>query len=418
MDASRLTELRSYFQEVVSILGRRLSRSSPRVVALVAKWNEEDLVPGLSDMDFRIVCDDQTTPEDWVGIDRTTAEVHLEMVRGHPEWNRINEHTAGSGMTIAEVMDPRFYNPEYAIWHLWRGQEEWFDDLKSYVSSRPFDYSDEHFHLERFLTYYSPYIHGIDPGHNLGEFRDKYPLHSRCWHYFTPPMLSAACLLARKNFTGKLEGLMWLRDNGFIAGHIDAVLAQVEAHYETPELTDAGLLQQFEAFLFKGFEELYRPLCEAARELPIGENGDPSEVKRQLASNQPEPMEMLMEHVRWARFRGARYYFYLNSPDHFDADWLMQMELVWTRKLTQATFDIARRALGATDLTLEQCLNRLDIQPGPAQRDALDHMFKMAAWSEDEALLRRLYHRAVDLYPHYYRLLEELLANFAARSAA
>ncbi len=189
MDAAKLQELRLHFEAVASIIGEQLSRANHHVLALVAKWDKTDLIPGLSDMDFRIICDDRTTVDDWVEIDRAMGRIHLQMVRAHPEWNRINEHTAGCGLTVAEVMDKSFYSPEYAVWHLWWGQGQWLDDLRSYLAVRPFGYSDEYFHLSRFLSYYSPYIHGIDPGHNLGVFENKYPLHSRCWHYFAPPML-------------------------------------------------------------------------------------------------------------------------------------------------------------------------------------------------------------------------------------
>ena len=129
MDASRLEELRLHFEAVASILGEQLSRANHHVLALVAKWDKTDLVPGLSDMDFRIICDDQTTVDDWVEIDRVMGRIHLQMVRAHPEWNRINEHTAGCGLTVAEVMNKSFYTPEYAVWHLWWGQGQWLDRI-------------------------------------------------------------------------------------------------------------------------------------------------------------------------------------------------------------------------------------------------------------------------------------------------
>ena len=173
MKASTLEELRSHFGAVASIVGERLSSANPHVISLVAKWDRGDLVPGLSDMDFRVICDDQTTADDWIEIDEAIGRIHLEMVRDHPEWNRINEHTAGAAMTLAEIFNKDFYNPEYAVWHHWWGNCEWLEELQSYLSTRPFSHSDEHFHFTRFLNYYSPYIHGIDPGHNLGVFESK-----------------------------------------------------------------------------------------------------------------------------------------------------------------------------------------------------------------------------------------------------
>ena len=207
MDHSSLDELRKQFGAVAATIAEGLSAENPHVVALVAKWDSADLVPGLSDMDFRVVCDDRTTVEDWVEIDRIAGRLHLEMVRANPQWNRINEHTAGLALTMSEALDGDGGNPEHALWSLWWGSEEWFHRLKAQAAARDFNATDERYHLSKFLAYYSPYIHGIDPPINLGRFEPKYPLHSRCWHYFAPPILSAAAILARKNFAGKRAGL-------------------------------------------------------------------------------------------------------------------------------------------------------------------------------------------------------------------
>ena len=410
METSQLAECRSHFEQVAALFGGQLAQANGHVVALAAKWRKADLIPGLSDMDFRIICDDRTTVDDWVEIDRAMGPIHLEMVRAHPEWNRINEHPAGAGMTVAEVMDERFYNPEYAVWDLWWGRGEWFDDLKSYVGSRPFSRSDEHAHVSKFLAYYSPYIHGIDPAHNLGEFESKYPLHSRCWHYFAPPMLSAACVLAGRNFPGKLEGLGWLRDNGFIPEHVQAVLAQVEAHYQTPELESPQRLAAFEEFLFTAFEQIYQPMCEAVRYLDVASGATPEAMKAQLSGDQSEPVERFMESLRWARTRAGRYYFYANPPEHFSATHFMVAELNWARKLTAPMFDILCDILDAGPLSPKECLSRLGMAPTAEERRAMAHLFEMSAWSAGENVLPEMYRKAANLFPHYYRLLEKALA--------
>ena len=113
-----LPGLRTRFEAVSRMIGESLAAKSSHLVALVAKWEKSDLVPGLSDLDFRAVCDDQTSAEDWVEIDSHLGRIHLDMVKAHPEWNRINEHTPGAGLTVGELMDERFFNPEYAVWDL------------------------------------------------------------------------------------------------------------------------------------------------------------------------------------------------------------------------------------------------------------------------------------------------------------
>jgi len=375
-------------------------------------------VPGLSDMDFRVICDDDTTIDDWITIDRLSGRIQLEMVRAHPEWSRINEHTPGAGMTVSEVLERRFHNPEYAVWSLWWGRRDWFDRLKTQMAARDFDADDEHYHLSKFLHYYSPYIHGIDPPINLGALEPKYALHSRCWHYFAPPILSAASLLARRNFSGKWEGLTWLRNNGYVARQVDAVFQQVDAHYERPERTDADRLQAFEDLLFSGFERLFPLLIGSIEHLDIDRSADPAELKRQLASSVSDPLATLVENVRYARIRAGRYDFYVNAPDHFDVDRLFHYELNWIKRLTEPIVTSLRTLLGDQTLSPEQCFGRLGLKIERTQRRALDHVWDLARRAPDDAAVAELFKQAIDLFPHYYRLIEEALSLVAAKPQA
>ena len=64
MNTADPNEAADWFQAVADTVAGRLSGSNRHFVALAAKWARTDLVPGLSDMDFRIVCDNKTTIED------------------------------------------------------------------------------------------------------------------------------------------------------------------------------------------------------------------------------------------------------------------------------------------------------------------------------------------------------------------
>lgn len=411
MGTSSLEQLRSQFKSVSRTIGDELRRRTPHLVALVAKWQKEDLVPGLSDLDFRVICDDETSGEDWVVVDQAVGEIHLEMVRSHPEWNRINEHTAGAGLTVAEAMDRRFHNPEYAAWSVWWGQEDWYRRLESQIRLRPFDRLDEHYHLSRFLGYYSPYIRGIDPPINLGRFEPKYALHSRCWHYFAPPMLSAACLLARRNFFGKRQGLSWLRRAGHVTAAVEAVLHQVDSHYETRELADPGRLGEFEEFLFSGFAEMRDPVRESIRQLRLPATSDPGTLKESLSAMVSDPLSSLIENVRFVRIRAGRYHFYVNAPRHFEVEELMAIELKWARRLNQGIFTSIRTILGQGGLSPAECLRRLEIEVDPVQAEAMEFMEDLSSRTPQDPDLRRLFREAAGCFPFYYRLLEQSLTR-------
>ncbi|MBI2824048.1 MAG: hypothetical protein HYX69_05065 [Planctomycetia bacterium] len=405
--------LRERFAAVAQTVGARLSAECPRVVALAAKWSKEDLVPGLSDMDFRVVCDDGTTAEDWVRIDWHVGRVHREMVTAHPEWNRINEHTPGAAVGLGELAEDPFHHPEYSVWTAWWGRDDWAAALQARTLARPLEPIDEHYHLARFLAYFSPYIHGIDPPINLAEFEPKYALHSRCWHYFAPPMLSAATLLARRHFPSKRASLQWLVDHGRAGRQAAAVLEQVDAHYETPELTDPGRLRKFESFLFSGFEELLAPVVDAVVSLDLPRGASRAGLEAHLANHLADPLVELLEHVRFARIRAGRYFFYLNAPAHFSASRQLLSEHSWTTRLVHSTLKVLR-ALAGADLSPIDCFARSGADPTAAEGAALRFMLELADMAATDGRLPSLYARAIDVFPDYYRLAERALQRLCA----
>jgi hypothetical protein len=383
-------------------------------VALVAKWSKDDLVPGLSDLDFRVVCDESATPEDWVQIDWHVGRIHRQMVAEHPEWNRINEHTAGAGVALAELRDARLHHPEYAVWTVWWGRDDWARQLRSRTLTRPLSAIDEQYHLSRFLAYFSPYQHGIDPPINLAQFEPKYALHSRCWHYFAPPMLSAATLLARRHFRGKHEGLKWLVEHGHAAEQAAAVLAQVEAHYETPELSDPARLERYEQLLYTAFEQLLQPVCEAIELVKLPQGASWREIKDHLRSHHVDPLVELLELVRFSRIRAGRYYFYLNAPEHFSAERQIVGEHSWTKMLVSSVVKTLRELHGQP-LSPVECFTRLGIEPSAAQLEALEFMVELAAQDAAQIPLRERYRKAIDVFPDYYFLAEQACQQFCAQ---
>lgn len=224
-------------------------------------------------------------------------------------------------------------------------------------------------------------------------------------------MLSAAAILARRHFSGKWEGLTWLRDNGFATEQIDAVFEQVDAHYETPEQADDDRLRAFEDQLFSGFEQLFPLLVESIEHLDIDLSAGPAELKGQLGSSESDPLASLMENVHYARIRAGRYYFYVNAPDHFDVSRLFYYELIWIKKLTDPIVANLRTLLGDQSLNPEQCFDRLGLRIEEIHRRALNHLWDLASRSRDAPAVPGLFEQAIDLFPYYYRLIEQSLVQ-------
>ena len=67
----------------------------PRLKAIAGKWNFEDLLPGLSDFDSRLIFTDGATVSEWIEMSVAVGTVHTALASEHPEWARILEHLPG-----------------------------------------------------------------------------------------------------------------------------------------------------------------------------------------------------------------------------------------------------------------------------------------------------------------------------------
>src|SRR5580692_6266410 len=106
----------SAFDDFQQCLAEETARAFPQFTSLWAKWNREDLIPFLSDFDSRLICRAPMSAEDWVELDRISGTIHLALLKAHPDWARILEHTPGVCATEEELLDDRIFQPETQQW--------------------------------------------------------------------------------------------------------------------------------------------------------------------------------------------------------------------------------------------------------------------------------------------------------------
>lgn len=113
------------FREISRRYGAYLERTLGAAhVGLIAKWQPEDLVPGSSDIDFRVILSERATPAYWLAADRGSGEIHRQLAEQNHAWWRILEHPPGYGLTTAELADNDWYTPEYRMWQICHGDTQ------------------------------------------------------------------------------------------------------------------------------------------------------------------------------------------------------------------------------------------------------------------------------------------------------
>ena len=254
------------FNEFMIMYYSQCCEKIPQIQALAAKWNFEDLIPGMSDYDTRFIYSDMTI-DNWCKASMAIGEAHLDICSKYPRWARILEHLPGINITWEEYTDDRFYYPEYKQWTIYHTENpEKLKQSEEYFTNHQWDQRDEHFFLKKFLVFYGLYDREIDPAVNLKEFENKYPLHSRFMHYFVPPMQAAACIILKRVIRGKMESVLEAKKLFPELPIFDELIDVVEKHYEVPQLYKEPEISNLDKRLYNALTVIYKKLSEPAQE--------------------------------------------------------------------------------------------------------------------------------------------------------
>lgn len=410
------------FFELCIWFGERWSQEFPALALWTCKWRPEDLIPGLSDIDGRVICD-EIGPDDWVRLDELAYRTHLEIARAHPEWARKLEHTPGVCSTKSEVLDDALFQPEMRTWDFYWGDRELFNQIKEFIQNRGWGPVDEYYFLaKRFVPWCTPYNREIDPPINIpAHILPKYALHSRVMHYFVPCVKAALAVINRDSVTGKRESLYrWAQ---IFPGEavLHEVIHMLDVHYEVPWLEDEQEWYAFEERLWQFIQKITPEVLRAVTIVDLGHDLTMDNLRRKLKEFPGEPMMTLYNGVRFSRIRKGRWMFYLNAPPFFDTGHVCQWEISWLAStFTAPLFDsYAQIKWKERGLPLDEILNRMtpDLID---QREAkvIRQVFAAAAGRPTGAEARERLRQAAEVYADYYLILERMLADARQTMAA
>jgi len=403
------------FFELCAWFGERWSAEFPAFSLWTCKWRPEDLIPGLSDLDARVICED-ITPEDWVRLDELAYRTHLEITRARPEWARKLEHTPGVCSTKSEVLDETLFQPEMRNWDFYWGDREFFNQIRAYIRNRAWGAVDEHYFLaKRFVPWCTPYNREIDPPINIpAHILPKYALHSRAMHYFVPCIKAALAVINRDSVTGKREALYrWLQIYPK-EPVLHEVAHMLEVHYEVPWLEDKQEWYAFEERLWRFIQKITPEVLRAVTIVDLGDDLSMENLRRKLKEIPGQPMMTLYNGVRCSRIRKGRWMFYLNAPDFFETDHVCQWEIRWLGSaFTTSVFDsYAQIKWGEKGLPLDEILDRMTPELiDKSEGRIIKQVFAAAAGRSTCAEARERLRQAAEVYTDYYLILERMLAD-------
>jgi hypothetical protein len=410
------------FFEACAWFGERWSEEFPAFSLWTCKWRPEDLIPGLSDLDPRVVCD-EIGPEEWVRLDELAYHTHLELTEARPEWARKLEHTPGVCSTKSEVLDEALFQPEMRNWDFYWGDREFFNEIREFLNNRSWEAVDEYYFLaKRFVPWCTPYNREIDPPVNIPtNILPKYALHSRAMHYFVPCIKAALAVINRDTVTGKRESLYrWLQRYPQ-EPVLHEVAHMLDVHYEVPWLEEEQEWYAFEERLWEFIQKITPEVLRAVTVVDLGDDVSMENLRRTLKEIPGQPMMTLYNSVRFSRIRKGRWLFYVNPPDFFDSDHVCFSEISWLAStFTAPIFDAyAQIKWGEQGLPIDEIVARMtpdliDTREG----QIIKQVFEAAAGRPTYAEARERLRQAAEVYADYYLILERMLAEARQVEAA
>lgn len=305
----------------------RCRNLAPNIRVVAAKWTFEDLIPGLSDFDTRFIVDDTTTVDDWHAMSLAVGQVHTELAVEVKHWARNLEHLPGLNLTVGEITHPLLYYPEFSQWTFYGGDAESIETIESVLARRTWSGRDEIYHLKKIATYFGPYMRGIDPPVNVGPWENKYPLHSRFMHYFTPPVQAMVSLAQRRTVRGKLESLRIARQTLPNPQVIDLIFDALDKHYELPSLYEEPQLTQLETDLERYLNEAWAHIGEHVTLIEPADDETRQTLAAKVHAIPVDPIEAYFAGTKFARLMKGRLLFYGSDIAWFDSIWLIENEI-------------------------------------------------------------------------------------------
>jgi len=391
-----------------------------KIEALAAKWTFEDLIPGLSDFDTRLICNNAMTADDWIEMSLAVGAVHSEMTRQFPQWARILEHLPGLNLTWRELVDPVTYYPESNQWTFYLGDEDKLEASRRKLRALEWTARDEYFHIKKFSIYYGPYQRGIDPPINLGPYENKYPLHSRIWHFLVTPLQSALSILERRNIAGKMETLRLARERLENAELVERVMEILDAHYEAPDICDDPGLGRFERELEAYLRMTYRPVVPQLTLFRGADDDTPDDLRARLARVHVDPVQQFFEVIKFSRLMKGRLLFYAEEIPHFDSIPCIRIDLGRMRaNFFEKPLSIYGTMRYQEDLAPEEVASRLrgDLWSA-AEYDGVMKLARLAPLPESAADYRPLARRIAEDFEPFLRAIEKLSAHVRRDLAA
>ncbi len=368
-----------------------LQRQAEGLLGLVLRGPREDIVPGTSDIDMRLLCGEGV---DWVALDQAVALVHRQFLSRGPQYRPILEHPPGACHLLGECLDARLYLPEMRCWDLVCGDEASWRALCEHLERLPWSVRDE----AHWLGVLRAAIAHLEEEQELsGLPRHRGPA-ALLLHWFLPALQAALSLSRAKPIRGRREALYLALEELPPSW----ALEEAKAAFEDPTRLD-GPADEAELRALKQdcLRVLHSLWPEGGRATRCAESGEAQEL---LA---------LYQAVRFFRVRRSHYAVFLSQPQDEESDYLIRNELSTLKDLFLARPLSAYAAWRWGSLSEQpgSVLRRLGEEDfATAQLEAARRLLELACDDMGAEQARAALAEAAQLWEPFRELLEDLFS--------
>jgi hypothetical protein len=375
----------------------RLRGRFPGVVGLYLRNPLADFVPGISDLDLRLIA--KPSPGGgWEALAEAVLQVHLELAE--PALWRLLEHPPGACVTPGEALDGRLFHPEMRQWQPVLGTPAVLSALDNHIGEVPWSPVEDRYWRARLGSCTQPWG-PLEDRINLPPRQEaRYLLHGVVMLRTLPALQAAYCVRCRRPVAGKLAALnAWheLRPQ-------DPVLAELR-----------GLIESDLDVRPYSSQEAVEALQGRCRRL-VDELASTALVSTPPAGPEPGADQALLDlhnAVRFSRLRPAHYRWFALAPAGFQNGFFLVNEVITLRRsiVEPAALALAALAGGPTEAVTDAGAVLLGACRTDTERHAVGEVVRVALSDPGALEARRLLLDVLEWYSRFHEVLERALAS-------
>lgn len=215
------------YNKIYEEYGKMLLEKVPEVIFVSKKWSDKDLVWPFSDLDFRLITDNQVI--DFYTINETMFFIQKAIIQKDSKiLARVLEHPPGYIFKYSELVDN--YIEDVNNWSFCYGDKDRFEKIKKLNQEK--DLFDSAYYLNIIRKRYKKFSFDTEYIFDDEKLNKYYQLYCIIWHYYFPCIYALNSLKKHSSQKAKIISTHNLQNKIILSAYNDIIFNNFDNLYK------------------------------------------------------------------------------------------------------------------------------------------------------------------------------------------